>query len=321
MHEVCFTAFYSLKSQIMKKNFYLKHDAPSFTNQKLALLLQEEGARGYGIYWYLLEVLRVQSDLSLPESMLGTLARQISTHKSVVVRVVNNYNLFSHEDGRFYSAGLYKRMEKFLLSRDENPQQNPQFSGDNMLIYSVAPAYNAGTAEERKEENNNNCNYRRDFPSEKTDRNGTVNRAAPVMPVGAWEALVDEMQTYQEWMDMIGMHSGLGKLFLKHQDRVVALFKNHIRLYDKGGGLLYLSHVRQYFANFLADGSTTCKKVKATLLSEIDRENGNTAGDDYCHETLIGGQRTYLGRPIPADAPPRPDAYAVWDDQTARWTR
>lgn len=140
-------------------------------------------------------------------------------------------------------------------------------------------------------------------------------------PVESWEALVDEMQSGREWMDMIGMHSGLGKLFVAHQDRVVELFKNHIRLYDKGGGLLYLSHVRQYFANFLAEGSITCKKVKEALLSEFAPANGNTATDAYRYEKLLDGQRTYLGHPIPADAPPRPDALAVWDEHAAQWTR
>lgn len=50
----------------MKQNFYFKHDAPSATNPKLAKLLQKEGARGYGVYWLLIELLRLQTDFSLP---------------------------------------------------------------------------------------------------------------------------------------------------------------------------------------------------------------------------------------------------------------
>ena len=45
----------------MKQNFYFKHDAPSATNPKLAKLLQKEGARGYGVYWLLIELLRLQT--------------------------------------------------------------------------------------------------------------------------------------------------------------------------------------------------------------------------------------------------------------------
>lgn len=48
----------------MKQNFYFKHDAPSATNPKLAKLLQKEGARGYGVYWLLIELLRLQTDFS-----------------------------------------------------------------------------------------------------------------------------------------------------------------------------------------------------------------------------------------------------------------
>ena len=39
----------------------------------------------------------------------------------------------------------------------------------------------------------------------------------------------------------------------------------------------------------------------------------------YRFEQLIGGQRTYLGHPIPKDAPPRPDRSAVWDEVHWKW--
>lgn len=36
-------------------------------------------------------------------------------------------------------------------------------------------------------------------------------------------------------------------------------------------------------------------------------------------EKLVGGKRMYMGHVIPADAPPRPDASAVWDDVRKKW--
>ena len=119
----------------MKQNFYFKHDAPSATNPKLAKLLQKEGARGYGVYWLLIELLRLQTDFSLPVTeTAGLVSRLGYTQKTVVVRVIENYDLFSEENGMFFSVGLIKRMENFLSKRDEMSKELGGSLEDNALI-------------------------------------------------------------------------------------------------------------------------------------------------------------------------------------------
>lgn len=304
----------------MNKNYYLKHDAPSFTNPKLAMLIQEEGARGYGVYWLLLEMLRMQNDFSLPETMFGALARQIGTQKRIVIRVVRNYGLFINRNGVFYSAGLCKRMENYLLIRDKMSQQLPHSSDANSLIFSLSPAQNVRATEQNKIEENNNSSRRRDFPPEnEVEISAGGQRPSEVFRVESWESLVDEMCTGKEWMDRVGMNSGLGSLYIENRERIVALFKDHIRLYDKGGGLLRLSDVRQYFVNYLSPGSITCKKVRATLMQEQAGAAEEHPEYLYRFETRIKGRRFYMGRPIPDDAPPRPGIMAVWDEYGKKW--
>ena len=141
----------------MKQNFYFKHDAPSATNLKLAKLLQKEGARGYGVYWLLIELLRLQTDFSLPVTeTAGLVSRLGYTQKTVVVRVIENYDLFSEENGMFFSVGLIKRMENFLSKRDEMSKELGGSLEDNALIINSRFLHNARKEEQRREEQENN---------------------------------------------------------------------------------------------------------------------------------------------------------------------
>ena len=66
----------------MEKNFYFKHDASASGNKKLMILLQEEGMRGYGAYWLLIETLRNQPDMRAPLKLLSALSYRLRTKNS-----------------------------------------------------------------------------------------------------------------------------------------------------------------------------------------------------------------------------------------------
>lgn len=47
---------------------------------------------------------------------------------------------------------------------------------------------------------------------------------------------------------------------------------------------------------------------------------GRTGSNIHEEYNLYTGKRSYWGGiPIPADAPPRPNDYVMWDTQAARW--
>lgn len=117
-------------------------------------------------------------------------------------------------------------------------------------------------------------------------------------------------------MELAGQHSGLGRLFLDHRPQIIRLFKDHIRLYGKTAELLFLEDVRRYFSNYIAAGSTSCRVLREALVAGMREKNDRNDGR---FEDRVNGQRTYLGHPIPNDAPPRPDASAVWDDVKKKW--
>lgn len=295
----------------MKNDQYLKHDASASGNQKLMNLIQKEGMRGYGTYWFLLETLRCQPRMRAPLSVLGAIARRARSSPKYLLKIVQCYDLFVVADGMFHSEGMDKRMKPFVMKQnDPSTILGSVKIEDNQLIINESVGDSARIAEKRREEKSNN-NRKAEAVADDEKRSSLALRS--------WESLVDEMAADRSWMDMVGTHSGLGQLYLDHRAEVVDLFRQHIRLYDKGGGLLRINDVRQYFANYLAAGGRTCQGVRQRLLDML-RQRQTDVGVSP-HETIVDGRRTYLGRPIPDDAPPRPDEYAVWNEETHRWER
>ena len=138
----------------------------------------------------------------------------------------------------------------------------------------------------------------------------------PLQPVLSWETLVDRLADSRLYMELAGQRSGLGRLFIDHQQQIIGLFKKHILLYGKESGLLFFEDVKRYFSNYIAAGSPTCRMLRDELMREIkERESRDVSR----FESVVDGKRMYLGRLIPDSAPPRPDNSAVWDDAHKRW--
>lgn len=130
----------------------------------------------------------------------------------------------------------------------------------------------------------------------------------PLQPVLSWEVLVDRLADSRLYMELAGQRSGLGRLFIDHQQQIIGLFKKHILLYGKEGGLLFFEDVKRYFSNYIAAGSPTCRMLREELMREIkERESKDVSR----FESIVDGKRMYLGRLIPDSAPPRPDNSAV----------
>ena len=95
----------------MKNDQYFPHDVTAQNNFKIMRLKSDIGYEGYGLYWALLENLRLQKNYSMPISFLPQLAVQLLTSVELLRDVVQKYELFVIDDeGFFFSAGLIKRM-------------------------------------------------------------------------------------------------------------------------------------------------------------------------------------------------------------------
>lgn len=143
----------------------------------------------------------------------------------------------------------------------------------------------------------------------------------PLRPFRRWQEMVDELAQNSSWLDLACMKSGYGMLLKQHIKKAVEIFKQHIEIYGKGDDLLKMSDVYGYFINFVRAGSRTSQELRSALLDIDAKEQsaGSAAGNPHRYEQLIDGRRFYLGSPIPDNAPPRPDARAVWNEEFSTW--
>lgn len=129
---------------------------------------------------------------------------------------------------------------------------------------------------------------------------------------------MDEAFGEQSWMELQAMHSRLGKLLLEQSDAIASLFKQHIRTYGKESAIFSLSDAKSYFSNFIRLGTPTRQRLDAHLARQ---QCASRTIDLYRYEQRdpLTGERSYCGRPIPADAPPRPNENAVWNEELQEW--
>lgn len=329
----------------MRNDQYLKLEVSSLNADAVERMIDRLGMEGWGIYVALLLRMRQDDELTIActEPSVAAMARRWNTTSERVTEVVRESGLFLpfDENGeKFSSPYLDRVMAALWIKRGQKPRSaaNPQARTVNR---SADGRFAVKRSIEEKSREREEKSYISSKSTGAADAAVTVHTVdAPVaaashppvaivsdpdagqlppVPIRPWQLLVDEMVADRPWMELVGMRSGLGQLYIDHRAEIVELFRKHVRLYDKGGGLLRLQDVKQYFANYLTAGSRTCQGVREKLLDGIRQQQASTGVSPY--ETLVDGRRTYLGRVIPDDAPPRPDEFSVWDEDKGKWTR
>jgi hypothetical protein len=104
-------------SKTNKETFYFSHDYNARNDIKIQALLVEHGAVGYGVYWIIVEILHEESEKKLKLNNLTyiAIARQASTSVEQVKAVVEcclEYELFTEDDGCFFSKRILKNIDK-----------------------------------------------------------------------------------------------------------------------------------------------------------------------------------------------------------------
>jgi Asp-tRNA(Asn)/Glu-tRNA(Gln) amidotransferase C subunit len=93
-----------------KEAYYFSHDSNAQHDEKILRLRQKHGWEGYGIYWALIERLRDSNAFAL-RSHYDSIAFDMQVHCDIIKSIVEDFDLFSVENGFFYSESLKKRME------------------------------------------------------------------------------------------------------------------------------------------------------------------------------------------------------------------
>ena len=74
-----------------------------------------------------------------------------------------------------------------------------------------------------------------------------------------------------------------------------------------------------YFANYIRPGKPTRLFLEEKLKERSRMQNESTSLSPYETYNPLTGERSYCGVPLPADAPPRPNGRATWDNLKQSW--
>lgn len=127
---------------------YLLHDANAGSNLKIMIMIQEEGMKGYGIYWTILEFLRVQEGYKASLKVIPILAQKARVTTTTMRRIIYDYALFEVNDTSFSSPGLSIRMKPWDAQQEAkkesgrrgglvNQQRIREAKSSNALAYKL----------------------------------------------------------------------------------------------------------------------------------------------------------------------------------------
>ncbi len=101
----------------MKDSYYFSHDSNALTDPKILSMRCDYGMEGYGVFWAVIEMLRVQDEYRLELNKLNFNALKMLCMTQIdieefVNKCINEYKLFETDGKCFWSESLRGRMEK-----------------------------------------------------------------------------------------------------------------------------------------------------------------------------------------------------------------
>ena len=269
----------------MNKHFYLKHEIMAFNDPRVQNMLRQEGGKAYGAYWYIMEKLSLLPDMEADLKYLKPFATRNFTYP-YMMKIVTNFGLFTVTDSCFSPVQLNTKCVAEPQKAEENTAENSGQNGKKYPDNDVKPGKNAGFSTKN----------RQTMDKKRDGNESEMNCNTPNI-----SGLSNEnLQQKENIRDIITTAAK------EKEISAAAIDRNNS------------SDVHQYFANFTAPGSRTSAFLHAELLKLEAAEQSHSL-DPYRFEKRIGEQRTYMGCPIPDEAPPRPEDNAIWNDRTKQW--
>ena len=134
-----------------------------------------------------------------------------------------------------------------------------------------------------------------------------------------WECYINEAFKVQSWVEIVGMMSGLQGDFLNNLPFIRSMFKKHVVVQGSTERITSVSEAQAYFANYIRPGKPTRLFLEEKLKERSRMQNESTSFSPYETYNPLTGERSYCGVPLPADAPPRPNGRATWDNLKQSW--
>ena len=206
-------------------------------------------------------------------------------------------------------------------SDDENVTENTLQCIDNECVNrSLQASFKQSFIREEKnrgEKKNNNNKEKEIIAVAAVDKLPRFSELSETIP--RWEQCINEAFITQSWLEAVGMMSGLKELFLNNLSFIRDLFKKHVVAQGNTGGITSVSEAEAYFANYIRRERPTRLFLEEKLKERSRMQNESTSLSPYETYNPLTGERSYCGVPLPADAPPRPNGRATWDNLKQSW--
>ena len=293
----------------MKRDQYIPHEVSMRSTSEVMNLIKKEGIAGYGIYWALMEYLRIQDNYVGDMEALDVLKRELKIRQAKLDKVLHGYGLFVCNGNTFYSPKLNEVMKPFEQRRVRIEAYKRQKEKENLLeISEVSSEKSDIVSFEVKGKGEGKTT------STKEEKDDVVDDVVSTSMTLAWERYVNELADEQQWIEIMAMRSGLGLVFVNRFPEVLKHFKRHVQAVGNEKDIQSPGDAKRYFCFYNTPGSAPFRQLVEELQKPIDKGK-------YKHEDidLATGARSYCGIPIPSDAPPRPNNQAVWDGRKWRY--
>ena len=294
----------------MKKDQYTPHEISMRSTTEVMNLIEKEGPAGYGIYWALMEYLRVQDGYIGDIQALKTLKRELKIRQTKLDKVLYGYGLFECNGNTFHSPKLNEVMKPFerrrakieAYKRNKEKENSLEINGVGSEKNGIVSFEVKGKGEVKGKEEDTSSSI-----SSSSSAEAVEIKELPIPFIPVWEKYVDDLRQDEQWKELMAIRTGLKQQFYTLFPRIVESFKRHVRSIGNEGRILSPGDAKHYFFFFLNPSSPTYKNLILELQKPIDK--GKFKYEDRDSAT---GQRSYCGVPVPDDAPPRPNSQAVW---------
>jgi len=316
---------------------WFKHYANMATDERMMRMESEMGYIGTGIFWRAMELINGMGGSYPLKGLLYTIKNR-HAKQGKVMQVIMGYGLFEVD-----SVGLVRFCEVSKRALAE-PSQLPNGTASEDAIIGTRVVERE---EKKREEENTLLNPPCEEVDDSVDKGrvdeltrpcGTIPSSTCQPVNSSTENIIHELRTNRSWQEAVCITSGYGALLMRHFDRAVDIFLQHVKA---GADEVELSDRRRamnYFRNFTRLSHPAGRRLKEELERADSPPQSPQRGEERSNALLSpplgepegaspfedppgpNGERSYHGgRPLPPDAPPRPSPQAEWDEAEGKW--
>lgn len=125
----------------MKDSYYFQHDSNARNDMKIIKLKRKYGAKGYGIYFQIIEMLRESNDFVMSFDV-EILSYELRENLDEIKDILENFGLFTIKNGKFWSESLKRRMAKLNEIREKRKEAGIKGSSNKWQKTETKNEYN-----------------------------------------------------------------------------------------------------------------------------------------------------------------------------------